>query len=120
MAVGAEVQPDGGVHFRVWAPRRKRVEVVFEGAPEPVRMIAEADGYFSGFAPSAVPGDRYRYRLDGGDAFPDPASRSQPEGPHGASAIVDPDAYRWTDAAHRGAARDGQVIYELHVGTFTR
>ena len=29
LAVGAEVIPGGGVHFRVWAPERNRVVVVF-------------------------------------------------------------------------------------------
>src|SRR5690606_25766983 len=28
LPIGAEVQPGGGVHFRVWAPRRERVDVV--------------------------------------------------------------------------------------------
>jgi maltooligosyltrehalose trehalohydrolase len=65
------------------------------------------------------PGDRYRFRLDGGDAFPDPASRFQPEGPHGPSQLVDPGAYPWSDRDWRGAAVDGAVIYELHIGTFT-
>ena len=62
----------------------------------------------------------YRYVLDGGDAFPDPASRYQPEGPHGPSQVVDPAEFNWTDSqwSRRGLA--GQVIYEMHVGTFTR
>ena len=46
-------------------------------------------------------------------------SRYQPDGPHGPSAIVDPSAFRWTDGRWRGLQADGQVIYELHVGTFT-
>jgi len=58
--------------------------------------------------------------LDGGDAFPDPASRFQPQGPHGPSRVVDPAPFPWTDAGWRGIGPDGQVIYELHVGTFTR
>ena len=30
-----------------------------------------------------------------------------------------PVAFRWTDGGWRGAALEGQVIYEMHVGTFT-
>jgi maltooligosyltrehalose trehalohydrolase len=60
----------------------------------------------------------YRYRLESG-AFPDPASRFQPEGPHGPSRIVDPTQFKWTDEKWRGVSRKGQVIYELHIGTFT-
>jgi maltooligosyltrehalose trehalohydrolase len=67
----------------------------------------------------AKPGARYRFRLDGKDAFPDPASRWQPEGPHGPSEIVAPDEYAWTDADWRGVGAEGQVLYEMHIGTFT-
>ncbi|MBV8201908.1 MAG: malto-oligosyltrehalose trehalohydrolase [Acidobacteria bacterium] len=128
LPIGAEVAPGGGVHFRVWAPARRRVEVVFAAGGgagrREVALELESEaggaGYFSGFTAAAGAGDLYRFRLDGGDAFPDPASRFQPEGPHGPSRVVDPGAYRWRDAGWRGAVRQGQVIYELHVGTFTR
>ena len=117
----------GGVHFRVWAPARRRVEVVFAapGGGRPAGLAIELErepggGYFSGLAAAAAAGDLYRFRLDGGDAFPDPASRFQPDGPHGPSRVVDPAAYRWRDAGWRGAVRQGQVIYEMHLGTFTR
>jgi maltooligosyltrehalose trehalohydrolase len=117
LAVGAELQPGGGVDFRVWAPRRRRVEMVTGTQSHELR--AEPDGYFSGTVPGLGAGALYRYRLDGGDAFPDPASRFQPEGPHGPSQVVDPAAFRWSDAGWRGLPIAGQVIYEMHVGTFT-
>lgn len=117
--VGAELR-DGGAHFRVWAPGR-RVELLIE-SPGPSRclpMTAAEDGYHelqvSGVAAEA----RYRFRLDGGPARPDPASRFQPEGVHGPSEIVDPASYAWGDSEWRGIALRGQVIYEMHVGTFT-
>ncbi|HJT77312.1 MAG TPA: malto-oligosyltrehalose trehalohydrolase [Gemmataceae bacterium] len=121
LPVGAEVWPGGGVHFRVWAPRRRRVEVVLgngDGAPA-VPLAAEENGYFSALVPQARPGSLYRFRLDGGDSYPDPVSRYQPEGPHGPSQVIDPRAFAWTDAGWRGASLPGQVVYELHVGTFT-
>ena len=115
---GAEVQPSGGAHFRVWAPRRERVEVVTgAGAGE---LAREPGGYFSGLVPEACAGARYRFRLDGGQSFPDPASRFQPEGPHGASQVIDAAGFEWHDAGWRGLALEGQVLYELHIGTFTR
>ena len=119
--MGAELQPAGGVHFRVWAPRRKKVEVVLgPGAGRAIPLTAEGNGYFSLLSPEADAGTLYRYRLDGSGAFPDPASRFQPEGPHGPSQVVDPDAFAWSDEAWRGVPVAGQVIYEMHVGTFTR
>lgn len=119
LPVGAEVVPGEGVHFRVWAPRRERVEVEVEGGPV-AELEWEGGGYFSGRVPGVGAGATYRYRLDGGDSFPDPASRWQPLGPHGPSRVVDPDAFRWTDGGWKGVGREGQVFYEMHVGTFTR
>jgi maltooligosyltrehalose trehalohydrolase len=76
-------------------------------------------GYFSGLVPIATAGMLYRYRLDNGDAYPDPCSRYQPQGPHGPSLIVDPSTYAWRYPDWQGVRMQGQVIYELHVGTFT-
>ena len=82
------------------------------------RLAAEEDGYYGGLFPGTA-GDRYWLRLDGERLRPDPASRYQPEGPHGPSVIVDPSSFRWSDEKWRGIAATGQVIYEMHVGTFT-
>jgi maltooligosyltrehalose trehalohydrolase len=79
----------------------------------------EEGGYFSGAISSAGPGTLYRYRLDGEASYPDPASRFQPKGPHGPSEIIDPRAFRWTDQGWRGLTLRGQVLYEMHIGTFT-
>jgi maltooligosyltrehalose trehalohydrolase len=127
LPVGAELPNGDGVHFRVWAPDRRRVEVVLEPraprtsdrTPDSIELAREPDGYFSGVVQGATAGTLYRYRVDGGNAFPDPASRFQPEGPHGPSQVVDP-SFTWTDHSWRGPLLDGAVIYELHVGTFTR
>jgi maltooligosyltrehalose trehalohydrolase len=118
--IGAEHRHGDGTHFRVWAPAARRVDVLFEDVDlDPVPLRREGDGYFSGLAARAAPGTRYRFRLDGGDAFPDPASRWQPEGPHGPSQVVASDAYRWQDQGWRGVTVRGQVLYEMHIGTFT-
>jgi maltooligosyltrehalose trehalohydrolase len=123
LPIGAEFTPDEGTRFRVWAPKRRRVDVLLEEAgrdPLVVALEAEAGGYFSGLVKEAAPGALYRFRLDGADAFADPASRFQPDGPHGPSMVVDPKRYRWDDGGWKGRSIRGQVIYELHVGTFTR
>lgn len=124
LPIGAEVQPDGTTHFRVWAPRRNRAELVIwavEGAPQKrVELSRDENGYFAGFA-EAVAGAHYAFRLDDDiTLYPDPASRSQPEGPHGPSEVVDPRSYHWQDQDWRGVSIDGQVLYEMHVGTFTK
>src|SRR5262245_58913461 len=126
--IGAGVLPQGGTHFRVWAPRRRTVEVGIEGGARKEGVVRasldltpEGAGYFSGVIHEAGAGDLYRFRLDGEDQlYADPASRFQPEGPHGPSQIVDPSRFEWTDQEWRGVELRGQVIYEMHVGAFTR
>ena len=118
LPVGAEITPGAGTHFRVWAPLRRTVEVISSSGTFP--LVREDDGYFSGNAADVREGDTYRFRLDGGDAFPDPASRFQPEGPHGPSLVVNPATFRWSDQSWAGVQLAGQVIYELHIGTFTQ
>ena len=95
--------------------------MVLESGPGAAAEIdlAQDAGYFEGFAQQAAAGTRYRYRLDGNGLFPDPASRFQPDGPHGSSEVVDPGAFSWSDAGWRGVNLEGQVVYEIHIGTFT-
>ncbi|MBC8164249.1 MAG: malto-oligosyltrehalose trehalohydrolase [Bryobacteraceae bacterium] len=115
MPVGAEVVGDR-VHCRVWAPLHNRVEVVFAGGIS--ELQPEGNEYFSGWVDEISHGGNYRLRVDG-QAFPDPASRFQPEGPHGPSQIVDASRFRWRDAAWNGTSVEQAVIYEMHIGTFT-
>jgi maltooligosyltrehalose trehalohydrolase len=95
------------------------VEAVLDSG-EAVKLEREPGGYWSGTHPAAGPGALYRFRLDGGGTFPDPASRFQPRGPHGPSQVIDPAQFQWSAAAWKGPSLEGQVIYEMHIGTFTR
>lgn len=124
LPIGAEPTAGGGTHFRVWAPRAQAVEVVLEtidGDPlATADLTREAGGYFAGTLESAGPGSLYRYRLDHrSDLLPDPASRFQPLGPHGPSQVIDPSAFAWSDHTWRGVTMPRQILYELHIGTFT-
>ncbi len=122
--IGAELIGENETHFRVWAPKARKLDVVLEDAaevkPKFCSLTAESNGYFSGPA-GAGPGTRYRFRVNGAENFyPDPASRFQPDGPHGSSCIVDPTKFRWSDAQWPGLKIKGQIIYEMHLGTFTK
>jgi maltooligosyltrehalose trehalohydrolase len=115
---------DDGVRFEVWAPHAQRVgvEVSASGRFLELPLASVADGVFAGFAERVRPGADYRYRIVTKDRTlhrPDPVSRWQPYGVHGSSRVVDPHAFRWTDHAWTGGEMADQVIYELHVGTFT-
>jgi maltooligosyltrehalose trehalohydrolase len=112
------VRARGETLFRVWAPQARVVEVVFEESQErPLALKRESEGYFTGATSASV--SLYKYRVDGTGPWPDPCSRYQPQGVHGPSMIVDPAAFKWSDAQWRGVRLPGQVIYELHIGTFT-
>jgi len=81
-------------------------------------------GYWSGLVGDMVAGAAYGFVLHGGaagsaGAVPDPASRHQPWGVHGPSAVVDTSRFRWTDHEWRGVELADVVYYELHVGAFT-
>ena len=120
-AVGAETQPYGSTYFRVWAPEPGQIALRIESGSEGERDIAldqEEDGYYSVLVEGTGAGARYRYVVDG-DPLPDPASRYQPEGPFGPSEVVDPSGFRWQHASPKGVELAGQVISEIHVGTFT-
>src|SRR5213593_4410341 len=125
--IGAELIGPDQAHFRVWAPKAQRVDLVLEGsaAKTPGQAFqgleAEEGGYFSGIAKAGA-GARYRFRVNN-NFYPDPASRFQPDGPHGSSCIVDPARFQWSDSQWPGptaAGLKGQVIYEMHIGTFTK
>jgi maltooligosyltrehalose trehalohydrolase len=119
LPVGAELQPGGGVHFRVWAPACREILVEFEGCKGQA-LLPEPDGYFSGLSDAARTGWRYRLKLDDlSGELPDPASRSQPDGPYGWSEIIDPTSFAWNDHTWRGVPREQLVIYEMHIGSFT-
>jgi 1,4-alpha-glucan branching enzyme/maltooligosyltrehalose trehalohydrolase len=121
MPFGSEILPDARVRFRLWAPAAERVEVCLgSGAAEAtLQMAAEPEGWFGLVTELATVGTRYRFRIDGGQEVPDPASRFQPEDVHGPSEVVDPQAWSWADGDWRGRPWQDAVIYELHVGSFS-
>ncbi|MGA7130445.1 MAG: malto-oligosyltrehalose trehalohydrolase [Chthoniobacterales bacterium] len=125
MPIGAEVQRNrGGVHFRVWSTTASNVRVRVNGDAEvnnsPVRAVLNPEGnhYFSGYVPEAKAGDFYKFIIDE-RLLPDPAARAQYGGPHGPSMIIDSDDYTWQDEHWNGVPSETQIIYEMHLGTFT-
>jgi maltooligosyltrehalose trehalohydrolase len=118
-SIGAWVDGEA-TQFRVWAPESRHVAARILTEPaRVVELVPEADGWFSGRAEGVGEGARYQYVLDHEHAWPDPASRWQPDGVHGPSAVVDPGAFSWRSSAWTPPAIEALVIYELHVGAFT-
>lgn len=116
---GAALRPEGGVHFRLWAPAHERIEIALESADQVMLMQRADDGWHELEIPTARAGALYRFILPDGTRVPDPASRFQPNDVHGPSEVIDPASYTWTDGAWSGRPWHEAVVYELHVGTFT-
>ena len=122
--IGAELVGEKQTDFRIWAPKARQLDVVVEDSSNSKRVFhplrPEPRGYFSGTV-SVGHGTRYRFRVNADqNCYPDPASRFQPDGPHGSSCIIDPTKFPWSDAQWPGLKMKGQIIYEMHVGTFTK
>src|SRR6185369_1179674 len=122
MPFGARLLPGGGARFRLWAPAARRVDLVRSAGPDigEAPMQPMPDGWFERTVARADATTRYAFRIDGDALVPDPASRANPDDVHAASALVDPLAFEWPDEHWRGRPWHEAVIYELHVGCFTR
>ncbi len=126
LPIGGEMGYKGGVHFRVWAPvcarcARAGIRPRLSRAYIASNPIPSKQAITRSYCAGASAGTLYRYELDDDSMrYPDPASRFQPDGPHGPSQIIDTQAFPWTDQQWRGATREGQIIYEMHIGTFSR
>ena len=117
LPVGVEIVGPDTVHARIWAPAAQEIAIVLDGRDVP--LVAEPGGYFSRQA-EGQSGSRYGFRVNGSERlYPDPVSRYQPDGPHGLSEVVDPATFTWSDRLWPGVSLAGQVLYELHAGTFT-
>ncbi|WP_214408413.1 malto-oligosyltrehalose trehalohydrolase [Sphaerisporangium fuscum] len=105
--------------FEVWAPKASRVEVEIDKA-ERYEMTRGDGGWWRAEVPGAGHGTDYAFSVDGGEAFPDPRTRRQPYGIFGPSRVYEHDRFAWNDQAWRGRDLPGSVIYEMHVGAFTK
>ena len=118
MPMGAQVEAEGRVRFRLWAPSARSVDLLLDDAA-PRALQPAADGWYGLTVSDAGPGSRYRFLIDGELAVPDPASRHQPEDVDGPSEVIDPRAFDWPTDGWRGRPWHEAVLYELHVGTFS-
>jgi malto-oligosyltrehalose trehalohydrolase len=115
MPYGAQLQEHGRTRFRLWAPDVEEVQLEL-GDGDACTMRALGDGWHECIRPAPA-GTPYRYRIRDDLRVPDPASRLQQAGDvHGASIVVDPDAYAWRHADWPGRPWHEAVIYEVHAG----
>src|ERR1700744_3766579 len=115
------IYKDNRCHFTVWAPEKDSMILhIVHPADRKVNMVKDEGGYFSVTLQDAKPGYRYYYEPEGKDNYPDPASFSQPGGVHGSSEVIDLNAYKWQDGSWHNIPLSDYIIYEIHIGTFTK
>ena len=117
---GGRYLGEGRAAFLVWAPLKDEVRIRI-ASPQERLIPLEKDqfGYHFGKAEGIAPGSLYMVRLSDGEEFPDIASISQSKGVHGPSEVTD-EAFSWTDQSWRGLPLEEYVVYELHIGTFSK
>ncbi len=119
VTLGAIPREDSRCGFLVWAPLAGAVEVHVVAPSERLEPLTRGEkGYFHATLDGVGPGTLYYYRIDGDENRPDPASRSQPQGVHGPSRVIDTH-FPWTDHSWRGPFLPHYTIYEIHTGTYT-
>ena len=116
--VGAEFLKNRNCNFTVWAPAAEKVEIIFKEKKEPISLESGQNSYWDKIIPEVSPGALYKIRLNQNKELPDPASRSQPDGVHSWSEVIDND-FSWQDENWSGLPASEMIVYELHVGTFS-
>ncbi|CAN7391257.1 malto-oligosyltrehalose trehalohydrolase [Acidovorax sp. LjRoot118] len=122
MPFGARLLAGGGARFSLWAPAAQEAALWYRPTPHTAARTLPATradgGWWQANAADAGAGTPYRWLIDGKLTVPDPASRSNPWGPHEPSVVTDPASHEWkTDWA--GRPWNELVFYELHVGSFS-
>jgi maltooligosyltrehalose trehalohydrolase len=114
--VGAFHHSGDSCTFTVWAPLAKKLSLHTSGQSHQPEKLEH--GYYSITLPGIKAGTLYHYSLDDGKLLPDPASRLQPGGVHGASAVC-ASSFNWTDENWQGIDPGELIIYEIHTGCFS-
>jgi maltooligosyltrehalose trehalohydrolase len=107
--------------FSVWAPLREQMTLhIVYPTDQKLSMEKQKDGYFVLQVKDIEPGCRYFFMPDNEKDYPDPASYYQPESVHGPSEVIDHGAYEWKDIEWKGLPFKDLIIYEIHIGTFSK
>jgi maltooligosyltrehalose trehalohydrolase len=106
--------------FGIWAPRAQTMSLQWRG-----QVLAmhgpNKRGWWTLEVDDAGCGDEYAFLIDEDTTpYPDPRSLRQAKGVHGPSLLYHHEQFEWHDQLWRGSPKTGAVIYELHIGTFSK
>jgi len=110
---------DNNCEFNLWAPKAHDVKLVLTAHNMEMPMTREEHGYWSLKSDEVSQGSLYKFKIDKGESFPDPASLSQPQSVHGPSELIRLDDFEWSDQQWENIPPGKMIQYELHTGTFT-
>jgi maltooligosyltrehalose trehalohydrolase len=116
--LGGQCQ-ERSTRFKVWAPLQSSLAVQVVGNKR-YPMERSTQGYFTCEAEGVGEKEHYFYLLENGQMRPDPVSRSLPNGVHGPTEIVNPQAFEWQEGGWEGIDLRECIFYEMHIGTFTK
>jgi maltooligosyltrehalose trehalohydrolase len=106
--------------FGVWAPRAGKMSLRWHDKTLAMNGPNKR-GWWTLNVEDAGCGDKYAFLIDDDTTcYPDPRSLRQESGVHGLSSLYNHDDFQWHDQLWRGSPKTGAVIYELHVGTFSK
>ncbi len=106
--------------FGIWAPKAEKMSLLWRDQPHAMKGPNKR-GWWTLEVPGATCGNRYAFLFnDDPTPYPDPRSLRQPDGVHGLSELYDHSNFQWHDQLWRGAPKTGSIIYELHIGTFSK
>ena len=124
---------DGGVVFRVWAPKAESVSVVGDfnfWNEQDLPMQKISDGVWEAFSVYAQPGGAYKYCVTGQNGRKvyktDPYGTRCKALPDTSSVLEPPDSFVWHDGAYRARRKKQNAlnrplnIYEVHAGSWKR
>ncbi len=121
MKIGAQLIGDTACRFVVWAPLKDKVDLKIISPSERIIPMKKIEhGYWIAEVDGVKQGDQYVYRLNDEIERPDPASCAQPGGVHQLSMVIDHRNFPWTDQSWKNVPLEMMIIYELHIGTFSR
>jgi maltooligosyltrehalose trehalohydrolase len=118
LQMGAQYLGHKKCRFSVWAPLANEISLHLDSQKIPLKK--QKNDVFSTVVHNVLPGALYYYSINGENTFPDPCSHYQPKDVFGPSAVVDHSSFAWRDSAWKGSTLEQMIIYELHIGTFTK
>lgn len=116
--IGYFKDQDGNGHYRIFAPFCDSLTIELDKTHEKIELQKDSNGYFDSKIKTLPNGTLYWLIKNNKDYLPDPTSKYQPFDVHSASQITEIE--KVNNQNWKGIDYKDAIIYELHIGTFTK